>query len=748
MTSTTWIGRSQRRVEGGDKVRGLTRFVGDLHLPGMLSARLVLSPYPHARIERIDASAARLLPGVVAVLTDEEMGVRRLLARGEVNYVGEPVAMVLAVDDATALDAAELVDVTYRELAAVVDPLAALEPTAPTVLDPSAHESEDAGAHGAAVGTEDDSEPRPANMHQRMRFRRGSIDAAWNLADAVVEGTFSLARVHQAYIETQGCIAEPRSDGGVTLHACTQGQFFLRAETAKALDLPESLVRVVPLPVGGGFGGKIFLVEPLAAQAARVVGRPVRLILDRAQDFLFAQPAPAARIAVKLGARNDGTLVGLDADLLFDSGAVGGSPVGIGAILLGSTYRTPNLRVVAAEVLTHKTPQSAYRGPGAPQAYFALESAMDLLARKLEMDPIELRLRNAVVEGDERADGRRWPRIGLMECLERARDSELWRERGRARAAGEGYGVAAGGWPGGLEPAAAGCRIESDGTLTIQVGSVDLTGTNTTFMTIAAETFGVDPSKVRVVTGDTDRAPYAGLTGGSKITYTVGKAVERAAEDARRQLLELAAARLEAAVGDLVIEDGRVFVRGNPRTGAAIADLAKLTVGFGSPYAPLHGQGRIANPESSPAFAVHVARVVVDRATGVVRPTGYLAVQDVGRAINPAEVEGQIHGGLTQGLGRALGEEIVHDAYGQVHGGSFLDYAVPHSVDLPPIHVEMVEVPSVYGPFGAKGVGEPPAIPGAAALANAVHDAVGVRVYQVPITAPRVVEALRRSAAH
>ncbi|TAM58860.1 xanthine dehydrogenase family protein molybdopterin-binding subunit [bacterium] len=743
MEATSWVGRSRRRIEGNEKVRGRTRFVGDLHLPGMLYARPILSPYAHAAIERVDATAAKRLPGVAAVFTADELGVRRLLAQREVNYAGEPVVLVVAADETTCHDAAELVEIQYRELPAVVDPLAALAAGAPVVGDPTLHQSDDAGAHGATASSTTDSEPRPANMPQRLRFRRGDVATAWNAADAVISAEFSVARVHQAYLEPQGCVAEPGDDGGVTIHASTQGQFFLRAEVAKTLGLPESLVRVVPMAVGGGFGGKIFLLEPLAAQAARLLGRPVRLCLDRIHDFLVAQPAPAARIALKLGATRDGTLLGIEADLLFDGGAASGSPVGIAAILLGSTYRAAHLHVVAAEALTHKTPNSAYRAPGAPQAYFALESALDMLARKLALDPLELRLRNAARQGDARADGRPWQRLGLVESLERMRASELWQRRKSARGRDEGYGLAVGGWPGGIEPAAAGCRIEGDGSLTIHVGSVDLTGTNTTFATIAAQTFGVDPARVRIVTSDTDRAPFSGMTGGSKITYTVGRAVDEAAADARRQLLALAADHLEANIDDLVLEDGRVFVRGNPSSGAEIGELARLGMEFGSPHPPLHGHARIANPESSPGFAVHLARVHVDRATGVVRPLEYLAVQDVGKAINPAEVEGQIHGGLTQGLGRALAEELIHDESGQLHGGSFLEYAMPHSGDLPPLRVELVEVPSTYGPYGAKGVGEPPAIPGAAAFANAVEDAAGVRITEVPLTAPRVLAALR-----
>ncbi|HEY8449988.1 MAG TPA: molybdopterin cofactor-binding domain-containing protein, partial [Bacillota bacterium] len=401
-------------------------------------------------------------------------------------------------------------------------------------------------------------------------------------------------------------------------------------------------------------------------------------------------------------------------------------------LVLASTYRFAHLNVRAYEVLTHKAPVGAYRAPGAPQAFFALESHLDRLARRLGLDPIELRLKNASREGDEMANGQPWPRIGLVECLERVRQHPFWRQR--QAGPGEGYGVAAGGWLGGMEPAAAACRLNGDGTFTLQVGAVDLTGTHTTLAMIAAEVLGVDPDRIRIQSGDTENAPFAGTSAGSKVIYTVGRAVQAAAEDARQQLLELAAGHLETAVADLEIRGDEVAVRGAPARSVSIRELARLTMRYGSGYAPVYGRGRSAIDRRSPAFAVQVVKVRVDAGTGRVEPLACLAVQDVGRALNPAEVYGQIHGGVVQGLGRALFEQLVYDEYGTLANASLMDYGLPVAADLPPIEVELVEVPSPHGPFGAKGVGEPPVVPTAAAVANAVADATGVRVSELPIT--------------
>ncbi|MDQ3467741.1 MAG: molybdopterin-dependent oxidoreductase, partial [Chloroflexota bacterium] len=444
-------------------------------------------------------------------------------------------------------------------------------------------------------------------------------------------------------------------------------------------------------------------------------------------------PAPDSRIQLKVGAKRDGTITALQSRMIYDTGASPGSPLQICAILMGGYYRFPNLEIRGYEVLSHKPGAGAYRAPGAQAASFAIESVIDELARKLGIDPLELRLKNCVVEGDERPNGATWPTIGLKESLEALRDHPAWANRAEAQAAGRGVGIGVGGWPGGVEPATAVCRLDSDGSLTVVLGSVDLSGTNTTFAQIAAEAFNLDADDIKITTASTDAAPYAGGTGGSKITYTVGPAVQQAAAEARRQILDIAAQHLEAAAEDLEIADGMVRVKGVPSSGVSLRQIGTMTMSFGAKYEPVFGRGSTAITESAPGFAVHLAEVDVDEMTGETTVTRYVAVQDVGYAINPAAVESQIHGGVAQGLGWALYEGMAYDSEGQLQTASLMDYVLPTAAMIPPIETVFVEIPSKHGAYGSKGIGEPPAIPGPAVIANAIRDAVGVRMTEMPI---------------
>jgi CO/xanthine dehydrogenase Mo-binding subunit len=397
-------------------------------------------------------------------------------------------------------------------------------------------------------------------------------------------------------------------------------------------------------------------------------------------------------------------------------------------------------------VMTNRVGSGAYRGPGAPPAAFAVETVLDELAAELGVDPIELRLRNVLVEGDTGIDGQPFPVFGAKECLERVRDHELWRRRAELPD-GEGVGVAIGYWPGGLEPAAAACRLDADGGLTIITGAVDMTGTETTFATIAAEAFGLAPDRVRVTAGDTASTPFAGLSGGSKVTYTVGRAVQRAADDARRRLLDVAAIELEIAPEDLEIVDGAVRPIGTPSRALSVEELAQKVLTFGSPHAPVEGYAGVAQTSRAPSAAAHLTHVRVDRETGAVTVLRHVIAQDVGRMLNPALVEGQLLGGTAQGLGWALYEELAHDELGQMRTGSFVDYAIPAAGSVPPIELEIVEVPAPDGPFGAKGIGEAPVIAAGAAVANAIAAAVGVRLRELPMTPVRVWAALNGGAS-
>jgi CO/xanthine dehydrogenase Mo-binding subunit len=757
MNGSSILGRSLPRVDGGEKVTGLTRFAADVALPGMLHARLVTSPHAHARIVSIDTAAARAVPGVVGVLTARDLPLahpaassrnRAPLALDEAFFNGHPVVAVVAETEAIADDAASVVRVEWQELPAVTDMLEAMRPDAPRVgRGEGGDTEEELSMHGAEAGAADDTAPKGPNVATTSHLRRGDVEAGLREAEVVVERTYTTSMLHQGYLEPRAAVAALDALGHVTVWTSTQALFFTRSEVAEALGLPEHRVRVIAMPVGGGFGGKFVLLEPLAAALAVAVRRPVSLVLTRNEEFLATTPAPQSRFEVTLGARRDGALTALRARVLFDAGAWAGAPLSIACLLLSSYYRFPHLDVRGVEVRTHKPGCGAYRAPGAPQATFAIESAMSEMAERLGLDPLEFRLQNAVAGGDPTPTGRPWPRIGLRECLEAlrpARDAApAPRPAARDGDVVRGVGVAVGGWMGGVEPASAVCRVNGDGSVSVIVGSVDISGTNTGLVQIAAEVFGASPEQVAVVNADTEAAPYAGASGGSKITYTVGAAVKGAAEDARRQVLAIAAAHLEAAEQDLEIVDGHVRVRGVPDRAVSIAKLARLATEFGGKYEPIFGRGASATTARAPGFAAHLCEVEVDRATGEVRLVRYVVAQDVGRAINPAAIEGQIRGAVAQGVGWGLLEHMQYDEGGRLLSGSLMDYALPRATQVPPdLDAILVEVPSENGPFGARGVGEPPVIAAAAAIAAAIASATGVRLTALPITAAAVADAL------
>jgi CO/xanthine dehydrogenase Mo-binding subunit len=545
-------------VDGEEKVTGRARFAADVDLRGLLHGCILLSPHAHARIRRIPKDAARAVPGVVAVFTADDLPAgdaapssraRSLLARREVRYAGEPVAVVVADTEAAAQDGLGRLaaSVEYDPLVALVDPVAAGSPDAPLVQPDLAGKSSEALLHAALKTDDEGAQAAPSNVASRVRFARGDVERGFRDAAAVVSRRFTTSVVHQAYIEPHASVADYDPYGRrLTVWTATQGLFYARENIAGVLGLPEPSVRVVPMTVGGGFGAKIVLLEPLAGALAMALGRPVRLTLTRMDEFRTGTPAPQSVLEVKLGARRDGTFTALQARLLFDAGAFPGAPVNIAALLLSGAYRIEHLDVQGHEVLTHKAPVGAYRAPGAPQATFAIESVVDDLARALGHDALELRLRNVSQGGDPMPTGEPWPRIGLREALEALREHPLVTSR---RAADhEGVGIAIGGWLGGLEPASACVRMNADGSVQVLVGSVDISGTSTTLSQIAAQAMGIPVEQVRVVSADTDGAPAAGMAGGSKITYTVGAAVQGAADDARRQLIRLdrAARRYDA----------------------------------------------------------------------------------------------------------------------------------------------------------------------------------------------------------
>jgi len=754
VTETLAIGQRLDRADGRDKVTGHATYVADVKLPGMLHAKLLRSPHAHARILSINVERARALAGVRCVLTAKDLDrlerepssrARAILAVDRVRYHGQPIAAVAADDVHTAEEAIDLIEVEYDVLPAVVDPLQSLEDGAPLVRE-QATETDDseALAHGSVTAGEVKvAGNKPTNVTSRVHYHRGDVEAGFAAADVVVEKTYHIGHVHQGYMEPRATIATWDAQDRLTFYVSAQGQFSIRSELSNVLGIPESKIKIFAMEIGGGFGAKIQpIIEPIAAYLAKRTRRPVKLVLTRGEDLIAATPAPEFIMEVKSGAKKDGTLTAVKARVIMDPGCFPGGPLNNACLLIGCLYRFPNLDVEGIEVLTHKPSQAAYRAPGAHHGTFAIESQMDAMARALGIDRFEFRLKNCIVEGDLMAHGEPWPNNGMKQVLQAMAEHPIWKNR--ASAPNRGVGFAVGGWLGGIQPASASVRMNPDGSLCVITGAIDLTGTNTAFRQIAAAELGLPAEDITVQTGDTDSAPYAGTSAGSKVIYAVGGAVQAAAADARRQILEIASHELEASPADLEISDGKVRVKGTAERSVSLSHIGSASTRYGGKYEPVFGRGSVAVTQRSPGFSGQLAEVSVDPDTGKVSILQYACVQDVGKAINPTLVEGQMQGGSVQGIGMGLSEELVYSKEGRLLNQSLLDYRKMTAIDLPKIDTVIVEVPSPFGPFGAKGVGEPPIVPGAAAIANAVRDATNRDFPDLPITPDKVVRALRQ----
>jgi CO/xanthine dehydrogenase Mo-binding subunit len=718
--STRYVGIRRPRIDSREKVIGATRYAGDLTVPGLLHARIVPSVHAHARIRSIDAAEALGAPGVIAVLTANDLPIvghgeeRRYepLARDVAVFAGQPVALVVAKTETAAEDAVDLVKVDVEPLAPFVDALAA--------IDPAADEAS-------------------AQVFSRGHEHRGDVVRALAGCASVVEGRFRVSWAYQAYLEPHAATAWIEPDGTLTVTASTQGTFMTRNELAGIFGLPSSKVRVTAAPLGGAFGAKQVVIEPLVAGAALRLRSPVRLVLTRREDFAATNPAQGMVIDLRIGADRTGRFEALEASMTYDAGAYAESSwEWFATQLITGPYLWPAFDVRAFGVHTNRFPTGNYRAPSGPSGVFALESVVDELSERLGLDPVDVRLANLVAEGDPMVDDTPWPRIGAIECLDRLRAHPMWASR-RDLPPDEGVGLAIAVWLGAKEPAAATCRLEPDGTITIITGVVDMSGATSVFATIAAETFGLPVEAVSIVMADTTSAPPSPTSNASAITYGSGPAVLAAVAEARDQLLRVAADEFEIEPGDLQIIDGVVRPRGSPDIGRSVADLAKeLSESWGGKHPPVEGHAATAHSVLAPSVAGHLAHVRVDEETGSVQLLGYVVVQDVGRALNPALVEGQMIGGAVQSIGRALCEELIHDDQGQLLTGTFLDYAVPKAAMLPPIETLIVEVPAPDGPFGAKGIAEAPILPGPAAIANAIAAASGLRMRELPMTARRI----------
>lgn len=748
------IGVRRPRIDAPESVSGETLYASDDALVGLMHVRPVLSTEAHALIEEIDSTEALARPGVVAVLTAGDLPVtgqgtgrsHEPLARTEVVFAGQPVALVVAESETAAEDGVESVVVRYAPLDAVLDLEEAMAPGASLARRPTGEDEASgmASVHTAVAFAEQGApEEELSGNVLRQAFRTdGDLERAFASSDAVVSASFRTPWVYQAYLEPQTATAWIEPGGVLAISTSTQGSFLTRREVAGLYGLALDKVRVRAAPLGGAFGGKLAIVEPLVAGAALALRRPVRLTLTRSEDFQATNPAPAQILELRAGALKTGELTALEARIVCDRGAnVEWGLEDISSILVAGPYRWQAFAIRAYAVQTNRVTLGAYRAPGAPPSAFAIESVLDELAQELGLDPIELRLHNTVVEGDIDVSGHAFPVMGARECLERVRSHPIWAERDRLPA-DEGVGVAIGYWPGAIEPASAACRLDADGKLTVVTAVVDMTGAATGFAAIAAEVLGLPFDQVRVVAADTASAPYSGASGGSKITYNIGRAVQRAAEETRERLLQVASEELEIAPTDLEIEDGVVRAVGAPDRSISIQELGQKSLAWAGRYEPIEGRGGSAQTSTAPSSAAHLAHVRVDRDTGEVELLRYAIAQDVGRVLNPALVEGQMLGGVAQGIGWALFEELRHDEDGRLLSGSFLDYAIPTAERVPDIETLIVEVPAPDGPFGAKGIGEAPVVAAPAAIGNAIAAAAGVRLRQLPMTAPRVWAAL------
>jgi CO/xanthine dehydrogenase Mo-binding subunit len=755
------IGLRIPRADAPEKVAGKTQYVADLQLPGMLQARLLRSPHAHARIKRIDTSKAKALKGVRAILTaadipELEPGAKTrghaIMAIDRAVFAGQPVAAVAADELAIADEALDLIEVEYEVLPAAVDPIKSMRPDAPRVADEGTEaDTSEALAHSGIAPTESETSNSSPNVAQTTKLGRGDVAAEMAKADFILEKTYHVPMVHQGYIEAHGAVADyDRATGRVKVWATTQGSFNTRSEIADVLHLPESSITVIPLECGGGFGAKIrALVEPITVLLSKATGRPVKYIMTRREELEAGMPAPSVTIKLKTGVKRDGTPLALEGETVIEAGAYSGAMLTMSGVFLASVYQWPTFQVTGYEVLTHKPSIAAYRAPMAPQTAFVIDSHMDQIARHLGLDPAEYKLAHLQRGGDLMAHDRPWAVNGARECLERMMEHPLWKTREEWKASGgkdgaglRGTGISVGGWVPGAQPSSATMRLDTNGTLTVLTGSVDIAGTNQGLAMLAASEYGVDIEKVKIVTGDTDSSPWTGLSAGSKTTYSVGTAVLAAAKDARQKTLQVAATELEAALDDLDIEGDSVVVQGVPDKSMTLSAIAKKTTAIASGLGPIIGLGAAGVSVQAPAFAVQLARIEVDPDTGQITLHDFVIVQDVGKLINPLGAEGQMQGGAVQSLGFALTEGLMYSDDGRLMNPSLLDYRKLTAADVPNIETITVEVPAPAGPMGARGVGEPPIVPALAAMANAVEDATGVRLTVLPLTPERVALAI------
>ncbi|MCE8007498.1 xanthine dehydrogenase family protein molybdopterin-binding subunit [Aestuariivita sp.] len=729
------VGTRPLRPDGIDKVTGKARFGADITAPGMLVGLVLRSPHAHARIVSIDTSRAEAVPGVHAVVTRADFAepgedvadiLDNCMAGAKALYDGHAVAAIAASSGKIARDALKLIDVVYEVLPHVTDVDAAMKPGAPVL-----HE-----------GRTDETVPEglSPNVISRHEFGHGDIEAGLAQADRIVERTFQTEATHQGYIEPHACLAQMGPDGQADLWCCTQGHYMARNVCAEILGLEQGQLRVTASEIGGGFGGKttVFL-EPVALMLARKSGRPVKMVMTRSEVLRATGPTASSSIDVKIGMTKDGRITAGFAELRYQGGAYPGSPVDMGSMSAFAPYDLEHVKTIGWDVVTNRPKQAAYRAPGAPMAAFAVESAIDELARGFGLDPLEVRLKNAAREGTRASYGPTYPAIGLEATLRTAKDHPHW---SAPLGENQGRGVACGFWFNFGGDTCVTLNITPDGTVTVSEGNPDIGGSRASMSMMAAEELGIPYEKVRTIVADTGSLGQNEVTDGSRVTFAVGLATIEAARAAIREMCKRAAMVWGIEPEAVEWVDGAAQPAG-PNAGEhppmTLAEIAAIASNTGGPIAGHHE----ANPEGAGvSFATHMVDTEVDPDTGAVKILRYTVFQDAGKAIHPAYVEGQFQGGAVQGIGWALNEEYIYGEDGVLQNAGFLDYRVPVASDLPMIDTVILEIPNPGHPYGVRGVGETSIVPPLAAVANAVSAASGVRMTSLPISPPKLLAAL------
>jgi CO/xanthine dehydrogenase Mo-binding subunit len=740
------VGTRPVRPDGVDKVTGKAIYGGDFVAPGMIHGAILRSPHAHARIRSIDVSAALALPGVKAVVTGADMPedkalkqrdptggllsfARHSLAVDRAMFDGHAVAAVATTTPEIAQAALALIRVDYEVLEPVLTIEAALAAGAP-VLHPE---------HKTSGVAPEETVP---NVLAVLTHAKGDAAAGFAEADAVYEGSFSTAPIHQGYIEPHACVAQWNADGQGQIWASSQGHFMIRDQVGGILGIPLANLRVTPLEIGGGFGGKTRVyIEPVAMLLARKAGRPVRLAMTRAEVFRASGPAPGSVSKIRMGATRDGRITAVELDIALTSGAYAHDENGPALASATLPYNLANLDFTARAVFVNMTMTYAYRAPAAPQAVFAVESAIDELARQLGLDPLDMRIRNVARPGELNFHGLPMGEVGYLEALEAAKAHPHW---SAPLPEGQARGVAMGAWGNYGGPSTAEVSVADDGSVLVAEGNPDIGGSRAAMAMMAAETLGIDYGQVRVVVADTSAIGFSMNTAGSRTTFATGKAVIQACEAIIADLRHRAALIWGVEDAEVDWRDGAAWCGSGDNAGRSLAikAIAKRANFSGGPIAAtgaVNAQGWL------PSVGVHICDVAVDQETGITTITRYTAVQDVGTAIHPDYVEGQMQGGAVQGIGWALNEEYVFNAGGAMDNPGFLDYRMPVCSDLPMIDTVMVEKPNPNHPYGVKGVGEAPIVPPLGAVGNAVSRAIGKRVTHLPLSPARVHAAITQA---